>query len=83
MRKIYRKTAALLMTAVIALSGQIQGAPYQVTQVQAAQNTLNVSSVTFGYMDDPYTGESYSNPVVRMDWNSGWAGGSNMGSREN
>lgn len=25
MRKIYRKTAALLMTAVIALSGQIQG----------------------------------------------------------
>ena len=49
MRKIYRKTAALLMAAVIALSGQMQGTPYQVTQVQAAQNTLNVSSVTFGY----------------------------------
>ena len=46
MRKIYRKTAALLMTAVIALSGQIQGASYQVPQVQAAQNALNVSSVT-------------------------------------
>lgn len=83
MRKIYRKTAALLMAAVIALSGQMQGTPYQVTQVQAAQNTLNVSSVTFGYMDDPYTGESYSDPVVSMQYHGSMSGGSGMVSREN
>ena len=45
--------------------------------------SLNVSGVTFEYMDDPYTGESYNDPIVSMHWNYGWGGSYGMISREN
>ena len=59
MGKTWRKTTALLMAAVLALFGQMEGMSYQIIQAQAAEkaSSLNVSSVTFEYMDDPYTGE--------------------------
>ena len=76
MGKTWRKTTALLMAAVLALFGQMEGMSYQIIQAQAAEkaSSLNVSSVTFEYMDDPYTGESYNNPIVSMQWNTGWSG---------
>lgn len=47
-------------------------------EVNAEENNsaLKVSGVNFEYMDDPYTGESYSNPIVSM-------GSFGMISREN
>ena len=62
-----------------------QKSSFDNSKVYAKENVsvIEVSSVTFEYMDDPYTEESYSDPVVSMQYHGSMSGGSGMVSREN
>jgi hypothetical protein len=62
-----------------------QKSSFDNSKVYAKENVsvIEVSSVIFEYMDDPYTEESYSDPVVSMQYHGSMSGGSGMVSREN